>query len=148
MDDESPRDAPSGLLMFLGYRYTEDRAFAAMTAAGFNDITRAQGRLLAGLDDDGTRLVVLAERARIAKQTAVALIDRLESNGYVERTPDPLDGRARLVRLTERGWEMVLVARGAVREVEAEWAAHLGRRDAARLHEVLLRLRSVVDPTG
>lgn len=32
--------------------------------------------MLAGIDDDeGTRFVVLAERARIAEQTATALVD-------------------------------------------------------------------------
>ncbi|MBB1016062.1 MarR family transcriptional regulator, partial [Dietzia schimae] len=86
--------------MWLGYRAAEDRIAAALAAAGFGDITRAQIRLLAGIDDDeGTRLVVLAERARIAKQTATALVDRLAAAGYVRRVSDPDDGRARLVRL-------------------------------------------------
>lgn len=82
-------------------RAAEDRIVEALDAAGFGAITRAQVRLLAGIDDDeGTRLVVLAERARIATRTATALVDRFAAAGYVRRAPDPDDGRARLLRLS------------------------------------------------
>ena len=73
-----------------------------MQDAGFDDMTIAQSRLMMGIDPDGTRLSVLAARAQVAKQTATALVDKLERAGYVERVPDPADGRARLVRLTAR----------------------------------------------
>jgi DNA-binding MarR family transcriptional regulator len=55
--------------------------------AGFDDMTIAQGRLMMGIDTEGTRLSVLADRAQIGKQTATALVDQLERAGYVERVP-------------------------------------------------------------
>ena len=76
------RQIPSSLLMFISYRAAEDRIFAAVAEAGYGDVTRAQARLLAGIDPGGTRLVVLAQRARIAKQTALSLVNALESAGY------------------------------------------------------------------
>ena len=139
--------APTALLMWLGYRAAEDRIVEAVAGAGFGDLTRAQVRLLAGIDDDeGTRLTVLAERARIAKQTATALVDRLVAAGYVRRTPDPEDRRARLVQLTARGRELVPVARAEERRIDAQWQDHLG---AARMHQLraaLEELRGLVDP--
>jgi len=133
--------------MWLGYRAAEDRFAAALAAAGFGDITRAQIRLLAGIDDDeGTRLVVLAERARIAKQTATALVDRLAAAGYVRRVADPDDGRARLVRLTARGREVIPAARAEERRIDAEWRAHLGEERMAQLRSALAELRGLVDP--
>jgi hypothetical protein len=42
-------------------------------------------------------------QAEITKQSAGFLVDQLESGGYVDRVPDPADGRARLVRVAERG---------------------------------------------
>ncbi|MEB8325900.1 MarR family transcriptional regulator [Dietzia kunjamensis] len=133
--------------MWLGYRAAEDRIAAALDAAGFGDITRAQIRLLAGIDDDeGTRLVVLAERARIAKQTATALVDRLAAAGYVRRVADPDDGRARLVRLTARGRELIPVARAEERRIDAEWQSHLGAERMAQLRAALAELRGLVDP--
>ena len=79
-----------------------------------------------GIDPDGTRLSVLAARAQIAKQTATALVDKLERAGYVERVPDPTDGRARLVRLTARAVAVIPLARAEEDRIEAEWATHLG----------------------
>ncbi len=140
------RRISSSLLMFISYRAAEDRILAAVAEAGFDDMTRAQARLLAGIDAPGTRLVVLAERARIAKQTALALVNGLESSGYVERGPDPSDGRARLVRLTARGHSVLPRAWAEEARIEAEWEAQLGRDRMRALREALWELALLADP--
>ena len=58
------------------------------------------------------------------------LVDYLEARGYVERLPDPSDGRAKLVRLTERGWLAYRLAGRSVTELEATWAG--SEADATR----------------
>src|SRR5688500_14523682 len=108
---EMTRELPTSLLMFIAARAASNRIFEAVHDAGFEDVTLAQGRLMMGIDPDGTRLSVLAARAQVAKQTATALVDKLERAGYVERVPDPLDGRARLVRLTDRAQALAPYAR-------------------------------------
>ena len=55
------------------------------------------------------------------------LVDDLEAQGYVARSPDEPDGRARLICLTARGEAAMLIARTVVRNLEAEWSEHLGR---------------------
>lgn len=140
------RELPTSLLMFIAYRAAENRIYEASRAAGFGDVTQAQARLLAGLDPDGTRLSVLADRALVAKQTATALVDKLEGAGYVERVVDPADGRARLVRLTERGRSAIPVARAEERRIEQEWEAHLGTRRMEQLRDALTLLREITDP--
>ena len=140
------REIPTSLLMFVSYRAAEDRIFAAVTAAGLPGITRAQARLIAGIDVDGTRLVVLAERARIAKQTANALVNALEEAGYVERVPDPTDGRARLVRLTASGRAGLPHAHAEEARIEAEWETRLGRRRMQALRSALWELALLSDP--
>lgn len=140
------RELPLGLLMYYGYRATEDRVFAAMQRAGIDDITRAQGRLLAGMDDEGTRVVTLAERARISKQTAVSLLDRLEEAGYVERTVDPADRRARLVRFTDKSRRLLPLARVEEERVGKEWREALGPTRERHLREALERLTELIDP--
>ncbi|HET6563271.1 MAG TPA: MarR family transcriptional regulator [Marmoricola sp.] len=132
--------------MFISYRAAEDRILAAVAAAGFGDVTRAQARLLAGIDLDGTRLVVLAERARVAKQTALALVNGLESAGYVERVPDPTDGRARLIRLTSRGHSALPHARAEEERIEAEWETQLGTVRMRELRKALWELALLADP--
>jgi DNA-binding MarR family transcriptional regulator len=137
---------PSSLLMFIAARAAAERIFRAVHDAGFDDVTIAQSRLMMGLDPEGTRLTVLAERAQIAKQTATALVDRLERAGYVERVPDPSDGRARLVRLTARAQEVLPVARAEEDRIEAEWRAHLGPELMLQLRTALTALRDITDP--
>jgi len=140
------RDLPSSLLMFIASRAAADRVFRALHEAGFDDITIAQSRLMMGLDPDGTRLSVLAERAQIAKQTATALVDKLERAGYVERVPDPSDGRARLVRLTARAEAALPLARAEEERIEAEWREHLGPELMGQLRQALTALREITDP--
>lgn len=140
------REISSGWLMFIGFRTAEDRIVAALAEAGYADITRAQARLLAGLDLDGTRLVVLADRARIPKQTALALVNGLEAAGYVERVPDPSDGRARLIRLTTHGRGVLPVAIAEETRIEADWQALLGVRRMRALRRTLWELAVRADP--
>ncbi|MGW6709919.1 MarR family winged helix-turn-helix transcriptional regulator [Streptomyces sp. NPDC054956] len=135
-----------GLLCFIAYRAMESGVFDALAAAGYADITVAQGRVFARIGPDGTRVTDLAEQAHITKQTAGFLVEQLERSGYVHRTPDPSDARARLVHIAPRGAEAVAVARAAEAEVEAEWTRHLGKRGTRQLREALTRLREVADP--
>ena len=145
---EDPRqdDLNLGLLCYIASRAMETRVFGALAAAGFGDITTAQGRLFARIGPKGTRVTDLAEQARITKQTAGFLIDQLQREGYVRRVPDPADARARLVQIAPRGQAAVAVARAAEAEVEAEWTRHLGKQGASQLRRALTRLREITDP--
>ena len=135
-----------GLLLFIPYREIENRVFRALAAAGFDDFTPAQARVMQRIGPDGTRLTELAAAAQVTKQTASFLVDQLERAGYVRRTPDPTDARARLVRIAERGAAAQPVAAAVVAQVEGEWRAHLGDRRWSQLREALTRLREITDP--
>ncbi|HEX7301337.1 MarR family winged helix-turn-helix transcriptional regulator [Lentzea sp.] len=134
-----------GLLLFIPNREVENRVLAAVNAAGF-DLTQAQQRVLMRVDPGGTRLTALAEAAQVTKQTAGFLVDQLEKAGYVERVPDPADGRARLVRVTAKALEAVPVANAELARIEAEWERHLGRRRMGQLREALEKLGEITDP--
>jgi len=135
-----------GLLCYFPYRAMEARVFDALAAAGFDDVTVAQGRIFQRIGPRGTRLTDLAEQARVTKQTAGFLVDQMERTGYVRRVADPDDGRARLVVIAERGLAAVEFARAVEREVEAEWTEHLGADVTAQLRSALERLREITDP--
>ena len=135
-----------GLLLFIPYRAMETRVFAALAEAGFDDVTPAQARVMERIGPGGTRLTELAEAAQVSKQTASFLVDQLERAGYVRRTPDPSDARARIVRIADRGRAAQPIADAAVAAVEAEWRAHLGDGEWERLRATLSRLREITDP--
>ena len=143
--DSAPAEWNIGLLLFVPYRAMETRVLDALVAAGFDDLTMAQARLAGRLAPDGSRLTELADQARITKQTAGFLVDQMERHGYVRRVPDPTDGRARLVRLAERGLAAAAVAAATVAQVEEEWVAHLGTARMRALREALGRLREITD---
>jgi len=135
-----------GLLLFVSYRAMETAVLQALADAGFDDITLAQARVFQRIEKGGSRLTDLAEAAQVTKQTVGFLVDHLERAGYVERTPDPNDGRARLVRVAERGAAAVRASEGVVAAVEARWAEHLGPERTAQLRESLTMLREITDP--
>ena len=98
--DGASEELNIGLLLFLPYRALGVRIDQALTAAGYGDMTEAQSRIFQRIGAQGSRLTDLAEQAQVTKQTAGILVDQLEALGYVERTPDPDDGR---VVLTDFG---------------------------------------------
>lgn len=139
-------DAHPALLMYLGYRYTENRVLTELAAGGFDDVTLAQARVFQRLAEDGIRLTELAEQAQLTKQSTQFLVDQLERAGYVERRPDPRDARARLICIAERGRRAQQAARKVEREIRREWTAHLGQERMAMLTGLLEDLRPLVDP--
>jgi DNA-binding MarR family transcriptional regulator len=135
-----------GLLLYVPYRAMGARIDAAMVAAGFGDTTPAQSRIFQRIGETGSRLTDLADQAQVTKQTAKNLVDQLERLGYVLRSADPEDGRARVIRITERGRASVAVARAVIAEIEAEWTAHLGQDRMDQLRGALTALREITDP--
>ena len=135
----------TGLLLFYPYRAMEDRVLGRVREAGY-EVTPAQSRIFARIGLAGTRLSDLAAQAQVTKATAGFIVDQLERSGLVTRVPDPADGRARLVTITDQGQQAVRVAAEEVAAVEEEWTAHLGTRRMQQLRQALAQLREITDP--
>lgn len=135
-----------GVLMFVAYRSLEQRAYDAAVATGATDVTVAQARLLARIGPGGSRVTDLAAQALVTKQTAGYLVEQLERAGYVQRVQDPGDGRARLVRLTDKAAPLVAAANAEVGRALEEWRVHLGDERMRQLGEALVALREITDP--
>jgi DNA-binding MarR family transcriptional regulator len=138
-------DLHPAVLMFIAVRHVESRVMEAAAEAGF-ELTLAQARLAARVSEHGSRLTDLAEQAQITKQSAGFLVDQLERAGLVERAPDPEDARARLIRFTKHGLQVVAVARKVERQVQREWRRHLGADRFNAMQEGLVALREITDP--
>jgi DNA-binding MarR family transcriptional regulator len=64
----------------------------------------SHGSVLGRLDREGPQSVSdLAVKERVRPQSMAQTVADLEGGGYVERHPDPADGRRALVELTEAG---------------------------------------------
>lgn len=120
------------------------RIHGSLVANGINDLRPAHFTVFQVISESGLRSTELAEKARMTKQSMGALVEYLEARGYVERVNDPRDGRARIVRLTDRGWEIVTIARLCIVEVEREWQAALGGRRYDAFRASLARLNAAM----
>ena len=138
-----------GALLTIPTQVIGRRVAAAVVEQGFTDYRLTYQPVFQWCRAEGSRLTELAERAGVTKQSMGELIDVLERRGYVERVPDPTDGRAILIRHTLRGWEINRIARQIVEQVQQEWALALGQERFSSLIDTLRQLALVLDePTG
>jgi len=113
---------------------------------GYEGFRTAHGTIGQHIADGGSRVTELAQLAQVSKPTVVYLVNDLERLGYVERVPDPADGRAKLVRMTDRGAEAQRVGTEIVRQIETDWSALLGEGEFAALRDHLQRLHDALWP--
>jgi DNA-binding MarR family transcriptional regulator len=127
-DDGRMSDPSISRLLLEAYRSFDSEIEAGLRDRGVSDLRPGLARTLVLIDRSGTHLGQLAQRAQITKQAMMQAVDELESLGCVRRTPDPGDGRAKVVRLTARGLRHRAAARKAVASVEARARRRLGDR--------------------
>jgi DNA-binding MarR family transcriptional regulator len=133
-----------GVLLREPFRIGSELLHERFAESGHPEVRSPHGNVFQFLDDDGTRVSVLAQRAQITKQSMAELVAHLETHGYVERVPDPSDRRAKLVRATPQGSEVYAIARRFVKELEDEWSAQLGASKMRRLRALLEELNVIV----
>ena len=95
--------------------------------------------------EQGIRITEIAAELGVSKQSVAALVSDLIEWGFVDQHPDPADGRARLVQLSERGRVRVLEGLGILAELEAEVAKRTTAAKLAAFEEVLLTYLAVLE---
>ena len=119
-----------------------------LEAEGHPQVRHAHGCVFRYIDVDGSRLTELAAQSGVTKQAVGEFVDELEGYGYVERVPDPLDGRAKIIRLTARGRDARQAALRIFDDMEREWAERFGERRIAEMREVLEALSAERDESA
>ena len=105
MPEDFDATARQPLIRLLDIAFSEYDAevIRRLATTDYSDIRPAHGCVFGNVDPDGTRLTDLADRAHMTKQSVGEVVTDLQQLGYVERIPDPSDGRAKIIRLTARG---------------------------------------------
>jgi DNA-binding MarR family transcriptional regulator len=120
-----PRPLPA--LLTQVKQVAVQRMRGRMEEAGFGDVREGHGCVFGFIDiERGSRLTDLAERSGLTKQAVGEAVAELERKGYLQRVPDPEDGRAKIIRLTERGQEACVTGHHLFEETEREWVEQLG----------------------
>ncbi len=93
-----------------------------------NDISAQplDASLLVLLAQGSARLTALAARLNTSKQALTFVIDRLERDGYITRSPDPKDRRAKQIRLTVAGEAAAQVTTATLTRLERRWRCVAG----------------------
>lgn len=69
-------------------------------------MSTAEAHAVTILRGGGLHQGALGERLNLRKSTMSRLVDGLEQRGWVRREPDPRDGRARVLVLTDKGQDV------------------------------------------
>jgi DNA-binding MarR family transcriptional regulator len=112
--------------------------------AGFEDVTPLHGFAFARIAIGDATTADVASHLGVTKQAAAQLVDRLVRGGYVERHPHPVDQRARLLELTDRGFACMMAARRAAERAIEQWRREVLPEDGARFEAALRTLTASV----
>jgi DNA-binding MarR family transcriptional regulator len=136
----APLENTGFLLAKAAQRWNELLA-AAFTREGFADVRPAYGSVLLPLfAEDSQRIGALTRHARVSKQTMTSMLAQMERDGLVERTPDPCDRRATIVRLAARGRAFRPVAERVLAELATRVTAAVPAKSLATTHDTLKEL--------
>jgi len=120
----------------------QKRGLEAFFAAGHPGLQPAHQAVLTHLRVSGSRLTELARRASMSKQAMGQLVDEVERLGYVERVADPADGRAKIVRFTQAGLELIKDGTEIAGSIQRDYAKLIGKKKLDLLRGILEELHS------
>jgi DNA-binding MarR family transcriptional regulator len=120
----------------------QKRALEGFGAEGHAGLQPAHQAVLTHLRVSGTRLTELARRASMSKQAMGQLVDEVERLDYVERVSDPTDGRAKIVRFTRAGLELIKDGTVIAAAIQHEYAGLIGKKKLDLLREILEELHA------
>jgi len=130
-----------GALMRVVWEWVREEMYAGVVAAGHDDLNAAHVGLWRYPGLEGLRPSELAARVGITKQSVNELLQHLEQHGYLSRVPDETDGRARVIRLSPKGWRLQQTIYDQAGAAERRIAEILGPRRFAQLHSSLELLK-------
>jgi len=104
---------------------------------GHRNLRPAHARLMVYLDWNGSRVSELATALGVSKNAVGQVVTELESYGYLERVPDPADGRAKIVRYTDKGHGLLRDALAISAALDEEVVRIIGADRFDRLRETL-----------
>ncbi|MCT7658148.1 MarR family winged helix-turn-helix transcriptional regulator [Mycobacterium deserti] len=127
---------------------------AAMLAPLLRDLAAAERPILDehGLSMWGYSVLVALDEAPVRTQAALAgaigadktriipILDELQSQGYIERQPDPDDRRVRLLAITDAGRAVKDAAQEEIQRGEEQWLNALPADERRALLRGLQRL--------
>ncbi|AXK46760.1 MarR family winged helix-turn-helix transcriptional regulator [Brachybacterium saurashtrense] len=142
-DDRPAGDLPQTLALVCSQF---SRLAARRSEVGVGSVS---WRVVATIERHGPlRLSEIAERERVSRPTATAVIKRLEEESLVRRDPDPSDSRSSLISTTSQGSARLAAWRGQLAAGVGELLDPLPAEDRAALERAAAVLSRLIDDHG
>lgn len=143
------KQAPEvGALLRMAWEELIDELFTKLAAAGFDDLRPVHRSIIRDILVEGLRPTELATRLGLSKQAVNDILRELEAKGYISLEPDPEDGRAKRIVVSDRGRRFTATAARLSRAVGRRWAAHVGERRFEVFESVLRDIADPPEPSG
>lgn len=97
---------------------------------------------------EGVRLAEIGERLLQRVPDVTRLVDRLETAGLAQRSPDREDRRAVRVQLTERGRRLLVEMDEPLMAAHVRWYAALTRDEQRQLESLLRKATAAIASSG
>lgn len=111
------------------------------------DVYPGQPPLLLALSaEDGLSQKELAERIHNKPATLTVMVDRMEKTGLVERRPDPTDQRVTRVYLTDKGREVTVHVKEAIKATDEQTFSHFLPEELLLFRRLLLQMKDNLRP--
>jgi DNA-binding MarR family transcriptional regulator len=107
-------------------RAVSRRVTEELATEGFTDLRPAHCAVLYRISGGVTRVNDMAQRGGVTRQAVSLLVDQLHAAGYVERSVDPADRRAKVVALTGRGEAAAACLSHSHDRLRERWAEAVG----------------------
>ncbi|TXS96146.1 MarR family transcriptional regulator [Parahaliea maris] len=109
-------------------RYLQSQVMERLVGEhGFDNLRLYFEPYISLVPDAGIRLTDLADELGISRQAANQTANQIELAGFIERAPDPSDGRAKRILLTERGSELRRLGLVVADRLESDFCRLVGR---------------------
>ena len=132
---------PPHVIDLLGRALTvAKRAMEAEVADQAHHLRGSHLRLLSLTPPEGMRPTELATRVGMTKQSLGEFVATMQEAGFLRVEPDPRDGRARIVRPTDKGLQLQARILDRLAQTEQRWQEAIGPRNWATFRKVLARI--------
>jgi DNA-binding MarR family transcriptional regulator len=123
--------------MLQGFIWFDEGLQNYLRLQGWPSVTRPQSMVMATVILGVTRPSDIARHLGVSRQAVHTTINGMVEIGLVELADDPVDGRSKIVVISEQGAKMREHAKQAVRLMSAELTRRIGADRLAGLHAAL-----------
>lgn len=113
-------------LLINTFRGIVDDMHAYLAEQGFADIRPMHGFALQAIGRDAISITEPGQRLGVSKQAAAKTVKLLEASDLVQRTVNPEDARASLIRRSERGEQLLRASGAYLAKRQSQWQNQLG----------------------